>query len=111
MQKSNFFERVYAVVREIPEGMVMTYGQVALRLRSGPNGHRINISPRTVGWALHANKDGSGVPCHRVVNKEGRLAPSYAFGGYHEQRNRLLAEGIKFIDELHVDMEKCACRD
>jgi alkylated DNA nucleotide flippase Atl1 len=46
-----------------------------------------------------------------VVNKEGRLAPSYAFGGYHEQRNRLLSEGTKFIDELHVDMEKCHCRD
>jgi methylated-DNA-protein-cysteine methyltransferase-like protein len=103
MQKSNFFERVYAVVREIPEGMVMTYGQIASKIGTK--------DARRVGHALHANKDGSGVPCHRVVNKEGRLAPSYAFGGYHEQRNRLLSEGTKFIDELHVDMEKFHCRD
>ena len=88
----------------------MTYGQVALRLRSGPSGRRINISPRTVGWALHANRD-KNTPCHRVVNKEGRLAPSYAFGGYHEQRNRLVAEGVKFLDEFHVDLEMCGCKD
>jgi len=111
MPKSNFFERVYEVVREIPEGMVTTYGRVALQVRSGPSGSRINISPRMVGWALHANKEGSGVPCHRVVNKDGRLAPSYAFGGYHEQRNRLLSEGVKFLDELHVDLDRCGCHD
>jgi methylated-DNA-protein-cysteine methyltransferase-like protein len=102
MQKSNFFEQVYEVVRKIPEGKVMTYGQIAAKLGTK--------DARRVGHALHANRDRE-TPCHRVVNKEGRLAPSYAFGGYHEQRNRLLAEGVKFFDELHVDLEKCACRD
>lgn len=80
----------------------MTYGQVAGRL-----GTR---DARRVGHALHANKD-HVCPCHRVVNKEGRVAPSYAFGGFHEQRNRLLAEGVKFLDELHVDLSKCGCAD
>ena len=102
MKKSNFFEQVYGEVRKIPEGMVMTYGQVASKLGTK--------DARRVGHALHANRD-EATPCHRVVNKEGRLAPSYAFGGYHEQRNRLLGEGVKFIDELHVDMEKCGFRD
>jgi methylated-DNA-protein-cysteine methyltransferase-like protein len=102
MPKSNFFEQVYEEVKKIPEGMVMTYGQIASKLGTK--------DARRVGHALHANRD-KNTPCHRVVNKEGRLAPSYAFGGYHEQRNRLLAEGVKFLDELHVDMEKCACRD
>lgn len=102
MQKSNFFEQVYEEVKKIPEGMVMTYGQIASKL-----GTR---DARRVGHALHANKD-QDCPCHRVVNKEGRVAPSYAFGGYQEQRNRLLAEGITFLDELHVDLEKCGCRD
>ena len=102
MKKGNFFEQVYEEVKKIPEGMVMTYGQIASKL-----GTR---DARRVGHALHANKD-QNCPCHRVVSKKGRLAPSYAFGGYHEQRNRLLSEGVKFIDELRVDMEKCACRD
>lgn len=106
-RSKNFFERVYQIVKKIPEGKVMTYGQIALRLRSGPTGSRINISSRTVGWALHANKDSSDVPCHRVVNKDGRLAPGYAFGGPNEQRNRLLAEGVKFVDENHVDLLIC----
>jgi len=103
MSKSNFFEKVYDVVREIPEGMVMTYGQIAQRL-----GTR---DARRVGHALHANNDSSNVPCHRVVNKEGRLAPGYAFGGPDEQKNRLIAEGVKFLDEMHVDLLKCKCAD
>jgi methylated-DNA-protein-cysteine methyltransferase-like protein len=102
MKKGNFFEQVYEEVKKIPEGMVMTYGQIASKLGTK--------DARRVGHALHANKDRE-CPCHRVVNKEGKVAPSYAFGGYHEQRNRLLAEGVRFIDELHVDMEKCGCKD
>lgn len=102
MKKSSFFEQVYDEVKKIPEGMVATYGQIASKLGTK--------DARRVGHALHANRD-SATPCHRVVNKNGRLAPSYAFGGYHEQRNKLLAEGVKFIDELHVDMEECGCRN
>lgn len=100
------FQKVYKVVARIPEGKVATYGQISLRLRSGPVRMRFNISPRTVGWALHANKDPEKVPCHRVVNKDGRVAPSYAFGGPHEQRNKLLAEGVTFIDDTHVDLKE-----
>lgn len=96
--QTNFFGRVYEVVRKIPEGKVMTYGQVADAL-----GTR---DARRVGQALHANKDGSDVPCHRVVNKDGRLAPGYAFGGPNEQKNRLLAEGIRFLDESCVDLAR-----
>jgi O-6-methylguanine DNA methyltransferase len=104
MKKSkNFFAQVYEEVKKIPEGKVMTYGQIAAKIGTK--------DARRVGDALHANKEGSGVPCHRVVNKDGRLAPSYAFGGYHEQRNRLLAEGVKFLDELRVDLTKCGCSD
>jgi methylated-DNA-protein-cysteine methyltransferase related protein len=97
MRKNNFFEQVYRVVRKIPEGKVATYGQIAEAI-----GTR---DARKIGWALHANKDGSDVPCHRVVNKDGRLAPDYAFGGSNEQRNRLLAEGVGFTDGNHVKMD------
>lgn len=97
-KNKGLFEKVYEVVKTIPMGKVMTYGGIAVAL-----GIR---DVRKIGWALHANSDGSVVPCHRVVNKEGRVAPGYAFGGPGEQRNRLLAEGITFIDEEHVDLSK-----
>lgn len=92
--KRGFFERVYEEVKKIPEGMVMTYGQVADAIGTK--------DARRVGHALHANRD-KKTPCHRVVNKEGRLAPSYAFGGPNEQKNRLLVEGVKFINNNHID--------
>ena len=93
---------MYEVVRKIPPGKVMTYGQIAETI-----GTR---DARRVGQALHANKDGSGVPCHRVVNKDGRLAPGYAFGGPDEQKVRLLAEGVEFLDDNHVDLDKCVLK-
>ena len=97
MKSKNFFEQVYDVVKEIPEGMVMTYGQIAEII-----GTR---DARRVGWALHGNKDPQ-VPCHRVVNKEGSVALNYAFEGWQEQKRKLLAEGVSFIDEKHVDLKK-----
>jgi methylated-DNA-protein-cysteine methyltransferase related protein len=83
----NFFNEVYEVVRKIPKGQVMTYGQVGKAI-----GTR---DARRVGQALHANKD-SGVPCHRVVFADGGLAPGYAFGGPKEQKKRLVSEGVEF---------------
>ena len=94
----NFFNKVYALVRKIPEGKVATYGEIARALDTSDS--------RKVGWALHANPDRS-TPCHRVVNKDGRLAPGYAFGGPNEQKNKLESEGASFIDEMHVDLKKC----
>jgi methylated-DNA-protein-cysteine methyltransferase related protein len=85
----NFFEQVYTVVKRIPKGSVMTYGQVAKEL-----GTR---DARRVGQALHANRN-SDVPCHRVVFADGHLAPNYAFGGAEEQKRKLQSEGIIFID-------------
>lgn len=96
---NGLFERVYEVVRRIPEGRVMTYGQVAAAL-----GLR---DVRKVGFALHANPYEGEVPCHRVVNKDGRLAPNFVFDGAEEQRRRLEAEGVEFVDEMHVDLGKC----
>lgn len=94
-----FFEKVYTLVRKIPKGKVTTYGEIARAL-----GTR---DARRVGQALHANPSGDKTPCHRVVNKDGRLAPGYAFGGPNEQKDRLLSEGVSFLDEVHVDLKKC----
>ncbi len=100
------FEQAYEVVRSIPVGKVATYGQIATIMN---NELRITnkgkITPRIVGFALHANRD-SETPCHRVVNRNGRLAPNFAFDGPKEQRRRLKAEEVEFIDENHVNLDK-----
>lgn len=92
--KTTVFQKVYTLVKKIPVGKVSTYGEI---------GKEIGVDPRIVGFALHANQDPL-VPCHRVVNKEGRLAPNFAFDGWREQRRRLLVEGVNFRDEMHVDI-------
>lgn len=98
MQTKGFFEKVYKIVKQIPEGKVVTYGQIAEALGT--------LDARRIGHALHANKDSLGVSCHRVVKKDGGLAPGYAFGGPGEQKMRLMAEKISFIDKSHVDLKK-----
>lgn len=89
-------EKVYKVVKQIPEGKVTTYGAI---------GKKLGISPRVVGYALHMNPYEGEVPCHRVINLKGRLAPNFAFGGSEIQRKRLEKEGVKFKDETHVEKE------
>jgi methylated-DNA-protein-cysteine methyltransferase-like protein len=107
MQKGAFFQQVYGLVKKIPAGKVMTYGEVAKALNENWNLKNDNsrINARTVGWALHANTSPE-VPCHRVVDKEGRLAANFAFDGEAEQRRRLMAEGVTFNSQGLVNLEK-----
>lgn len=93
-----FFERVYDVVRQIPRGKVTTYGQIA-KLIGEPKKSKV------VGWALHSNPYKGTVPCHRVVNREGRLSGAYAFGGPEVQKKLLEEEGINFKEDGTVDLE------
>ena len=93
-----FFERTYELVRQIPEGRVASYGQLA-RMMGEPR------KARFVGFAMHASPGmAGGVPCHRVVFKDGRLAPGFAFGGPDVQRSMLEAEGVGFTEDGRVDM-------
>lgn len=95
----NTFEIIYEVVKSIPKGRVATYGQVA-RLAGNPRWSRV------VGYALHVNPAPGIIPCHRVVNQEGKLAPSFAFGGSEIQRELLETEGIVFEEDGTIDLEK-----
>lgn len=95
--RKNLFQKTYKVVRRIPEGRTATYGQIA---------RQVGTSPRVVGNALHQNPDAKNIPCHRVVDRNRRLAKNYAFGGPKEQKRRLLKEGVKFKDRNHVDLGK-----
>lgn len=95
----NTFEKIYDVVKSIPKGNVATYGQVAC-LAGNPRWARV------VGYALHNNPDSSTIPCHRVVNREGRVAPNFAFGSGEVQRKLLEAEGIVFESNGRINLEK-----
>ncbi|MBR4720162.1 MAG: MGMT family protein [Clostridia bacterium] len=95
----NTFEKIYEVVTNIPKGKVATYGQVAA-LAGNPHWARV------VGYALHVNPMPGIIPCHRVVNREGRTAPAFAFGGADVQRQLLEAEGVVFEEDGRVDLKK-----
>lgn len=94
-----FFEKVYEIVETIPCGKVATYGQIA-RLCGNTR------MARQVGWALHVNPRPVEIPCHRVVNREGKTAKAFAFGGKDAQRQLLENEGVTFTSDGRVDMRK-----
>ena len=85
---SNSYQRIYAVVRRIPQGRVATYGQVASL--AGLAGQA-----RQVGYALHALPKGTAIPWHRVVNAHGGISLRSMPGGELVQRGLLEREGIR----------------
>ena len=96
----SFFEDVYKIVQCIPSGKVATYGQIA-RMLGAPR------SSRAVGYALHANPRPGIIPCHRVVDRNGRLAPAFAFGGPEIQAQLLESEGVEVGEGFIVtDIDK-----
>lgn len=94
-----FFERVYEQVRRVPEGSVCTYGAIA-ELAGYPK------ASREVGFAMSRVQRGWNLPCHRIVNAKGTLAPTYAFGGHRVQRQLLEDEGVTFVDDETIDMAR-----
>lgn len=93
----NTFDKVFKAVSKIPKGKVSTYGDIAKHIGI--------TNPQVVGFALHVNKDPDNIPCHRVVNKKGGLAPGYAFGGMDIQKQLLEQEGLEITDNA-VDLTK-----
>ena len=91
-------KRIYEGVKRIPKGKVATYGKVAEMAGN-------KKMSRAVGNALHKNPDPENIPCFRVVNSKGELAPEFAFGGIGEQRKLLEAEGIE-VKNNKVDLSK-----
>ncbi|TYQ15248.1 UNVERIFIED_CONTAM: methylated-DNA-protein-cysteine methyltransferase-like protein [Acetivibrio alkalicellulosi] len=94
-----YYEKVYKIVSLIPKGKVATYGQIA-KLSGFPKRSRV------IGYALHKNPYYGEVPCHRVVNRNGEISYSFAFGGEMEQRRLLEQEGIVFEENGKIKLEK-----
>jgi methylated-DNA-protein-cysteine methyltransferase-like protein len=95
----NTFDKIYNAVKQIPYGKVATYGQIAA-MCGNPR------LARVVGYALHVNPDPENIPCFRVVNKDGRTSPAFAFGGQDIQKKLLSDEGVEFDENGYVLMEK-----
>lgn len=95
----NFFERVYAIARQIPEGRVTSYGAIAKALGTAR-------SARMVGWAMNASHNMEDVPAHRVVNRNGVLTGKHHFDGTSLMQQLLESEGVEVIDNQIIDFEK-----
>ena len=92
----DFNYRVYEIVKQIPEGRVMTYGQVAAFAGAA-------WAAWEVGQIAHRGP--SDLPWQRVVNKQGGLARGYTWGGLDGHKRELEKEGVKVSDEYKVDIK------
>ncbi|MCZ2111217.1 MAG: MGMT family protein [Dehalococcoidia bacterium] len=101
LNTESFYERVYAFVRRVPPGTVVTYGQVALELGAP-------AAARAVGYALHfLPKSGvETVPWWRVINARGSISLKGRGPEADRQRAILEQEGIPFDSAGHVDLNR-----
>ena len=91
-------DRVYRIVRRIPRGRVMTYGQLAYILGEG-------YTPRTVGFVMHG-ADERKTPWQRVINSQGRCSTGRIVLPADKQQRMLEREGVKFDATGRCDLEK-----
>jgi methylated-DNA-protein-cysteine methyltransferase-like protein len=96
----NFFERVYEIVKLIPEGRVTTYGAIA-RFTGSPQASRM------VGWAMNASHSQSDfIPAHRVVNRNGMLTGKHHFRHPDLMQELLESEGVKIDNDIVVEFKR-----
>jgi methylated-DNA-protein-cysteine methyltransferase-like protein len=94
----NYREAVYKLVRQIPAGRVMTYGQIAYLLGEG-------YTPRTVGFVMHGANE-QDTPWHRVINSQGRCSTGRVVIPADKQQRMLEAEGIEFNSRGRCPLER-----
>ena len=98
IKKKSYNQAVYDYLSTIPNGKVVTYGQIAEFLGD-------KKLARAVGNILHNNPDGDKYPCYKVVNSKGMLSNYYAFGGIAGQQRKLEADGI-VVKGFKVDLDR-----
>ena len=96
---SNFFEKVYAIARQIPAGRITSYGAIAKCIGSPQ-------SALMVGWAMNASHNRRDVPAHRVVNRKGLLTGKHHFEGTNLMQQLLENEGIVVIENQIQNFEE-----
>ena len=98
MDNSGFFEKVYEVVKLIPQGRVTSFGAIARYLGSGG-------SARMVGWAMNNASQMEDVPAHRVVNRNGLLTGKHHFPGTFAMQQMLEEEGVEVEEDQVVNFK------
>lgn len=99
MSNSDFFQKVYEVVKQIPYGKITTYGAIAKKIGA-------SRSARMVGYALNASHLNEDIPAHRVVNRKGVLTGKHHFQGTNLMQQLLESEGVKIKDNTVQDFEE-----
>ncbi|MDR2902106.1 MAG: MGMT family protein [Lactobacillales bacterium] len=99
MTQKEIDRRIYAIVKRIPKGYVMSYGQIAAAI--GMPRHS-----RMVGAAMRRGPAGKGIPYHRVLFSDGSLSDAFLSGGEHRQYELLCQEGVSFSKNLKVEMKR-----
>lgn len=94
--QEDYRQRVYQIVRKIPRGRVMTYGQIAEILGEG-------YTPRTVGFCMHSSPEGA--PWQRVVNAQGGCSTGRLVLPHDKQQRLLELEGVKFNKSHRCDLQ------
>jgi methylated-DNA-protein-cysteine methyltransferase-like protein len=93
-----FTEKVMTIIKAIPEGKVMTYGQIAA-LAGNPR------AARQVARILHSMSRKYHIPWHRVINAKGQIVIKDD-ATYHEQILSLELEGVKVSTTGKINLEK-----
>ncbi|WP_392563715.1 MGMT family protein [Orbus wheelerorum] len=95
--RQTFANQVYAIIAAIPVGKVITYGQIA-KMAGMPT------YIRQVCFVLRHLPKGSKLPCHRIINGQGRL--SVTGDSYLKYKLKLISEGIEFNQKDKIDLRK-----
>jgi methylated-DNA-protein-cysteine methyltransferase-like protein len=97
-ETEGYRERVFELVRRIPKGRVMTYGQIAEILGEG-------YTPRTVGFVMHS-ADEETTPWHRVINAQGGCSTGRIVLPPDKQQRMLESEGVEFDQRGRCDLKR-----
>jgi len=96
---SEFAKKVIQLIKAIPKGKVATYGQIA-KLAGKPH------AARGVAWILHSCSESHHLPWHRVIGSKGTISFPQKSKNYLEQKKKLLAEGVVFLDSDQIDLNR-----
>ena len=108
--QTEYYEIVWDIVRQVPRGQVVTFGQIAAMIPPpegvDPEMYQ-RIAPRWVGFAMNAVSfpDEPTVPWQRVINSKGGISLEEGSRPAIQQRTRLEAEGVVFDSKDQVDFD------
>ena len=96
---SDTYEKIYEIVRQIPEGRVSTYGLIAKYIGE-------KFSARVVGYAMNHAHNREDVPAHRLVNRNGLLTGKHHFNPSSLMQKLLENEGVEIINDKVVNFKE-----